>query len=186
MYTSSGYAWNHGGIWPDMQDIWAAYAGPGVRHLGIDTTTWSDQTDMRPTIMALTGLHDDYAVDGRVLVEDLQPDAVPQALRAHRSTVLALGQVYKQILGSDGQFAEATLAASTKALNSGSASDDSTYTRIENALTALDRARDILTDQISGQLLGAAFDHRPIDEGRARLLIAGGRLLLAAAQALGR
>lgn len=184
VYTSSGYAWNHGGIWPDMQNIWAGYVGPGVRNRGLDTRTWSDQTDMRPTVLALAGLHDDYAVDGRVLVEDLKPSALPQSLRAHHATVLTLGQVYKQILAADGQFAQDTLAASTKALTSGSAGDDSRYTRTEDALNALDTARNLLADRIGSQLLGAAFDGRPVDERSAQALIFGAELLLVAAHAL--
>ncbi|MEO8889410.1 MAG: hypothetical protein ABI429_09035 [Jatrophihabitantaceae bacterium] len=186
VYTSQGYAWNHGGLWPDMQDIWSAYAGPGVSARGTDRTTWADQTDTRPTLLALAGLHDDYPVDGRVLVEDLAPRALPRSLRAHRSTLLALGRVYKQVLAADGQFAEDTLTASTRALNSGSASNDRTYTQIEKALTVLDAARDRLADQMSTQLLGAAFQGRPINESRARRLITEGTLLLLAAKVLAR
>jgi hypothetical protein len=184
VYTSQGFAWNHGGIWPDMQDIWSAYAGPGISARGIDHTTWADQTDMRPTIMALTGLHDDYPVDGRVLIEDLSPSALPASLRAHRRALLALGRVYKQILASDGQFAEATLAASTRAVASGSAAHDRTYRRVEAALTRLDSLRDRLADQMAHQLLGAAFRHQGINPSRASTLVSRGRRLLRAARAL--
>ena len=178
VYTSSGYAWNHGGIWPDMQDIWSAYAGPGIKARGVDRSTWSDQTDMRPTELALVGLHDDYRVDGRVLVEELRRAALPQALRRHRSVLRRLGRVYKQILGSDASFAEATLAASTRALESGSAGGDATYDRIENALVALDARRDSVASAMSAQLLGAAFGARPVDPGRAADLVRAGRKLI--------
>jgi hypothetical protein len=33
---------------------------------GVDSSTFADETDMRPTILALTGLEDDYQSDGRV------------------------------------------------------------------------------------------------------------------------
>ncbi|PZS03612.1 MAG: hypothetical protein DLM56_08520 [Pseudonocardiales bacterium] len=184
VYTSAGYAFNHGGIWPDMQDIWAGYAGPGIRPRGTDHTTWTDQVDTRPTLLALAGLHDDYPGDGRVLVEITAPSALPASLRAHHETVLRLGRVYKQLLASDGQFAEDTLAASTRALRSGSATGDRTYTRIEAALTALDTLRNLLTGGISEQLLGAAFHGRPVDERRAHAQLVEGYLLLAAARAL--
>jgi hypothetical protein len=182
VYTSSGFAWNHGGIWPDMQDIWSAYAGPGVAARGVDRKTWSDQTDTRPTVLALTGLHDDYPVDGRVLIEELSPSAIPRALRAHRHDVLRLGRVYKQLLGSDGKFAELTLAASTSAL----AGSDRHYSRIEAALSALDALRNRVTARMSDALLGAAFAGRRVDPHQARDLVDRGHALIRAARALAR
>jgi hypothetical protein len=184
VFTTSRFAYNHGGIWPDMQNIWSAYAGPGIAARGTDATTWTDQVDTRPTLLALAGLRDDYAVDGRVLVEIASPSALPPALRAHSQTVLRLGQAYKQILAADGHFAEDTLAASTKALSSGSATDDQTYTRLSAALSALDAWRDRLADQIADQLLGAAFHDKPVGPGRAATLTAEANVLLAAARAL--
>lgn len=184
VFTSSGFAWNHGGIWPDMQNIWSAYVGPGIERRGVDTSTWTDQVDTRPTLLALAGLSDDYAGDGRVLVEITNPSALPSALRAHSQAVLELGQVYKQVLGADGQFAEDTLAASTKALASGSGSDDHTYAAIEAALQGLNAARDRLADQIAGQLLGAAFHDQPVNQGKATALTAAAQALLAEAHAL--
>ncbi|PZS13463.1 MAG: hypothetical protein DLM57_16620 [Pseudonocardiales bacterium] len=183
VYTTARFAYNHGGIWPDMHGIWSAYAGPGVRARGTDSSTWADQTDMRPTILALTGLHDDYAVDGRVLVEGLSPNALPRALREHRSDVLALGQVYKQILAATGQFAQDTLKASTRALTSDSA-NDRTYRLLESALSALGQWRDRLASQIGDQLLGAAFHDRSVDPHRSLALVWEAKLLLAAAHAL--
>jgi hypothetical protein len=94
---------------------------PGIAARGTDTTTWTDQVDARPTLLSLAGLRDDYPVDGRVLTEITVPSALPSALRVNRAAVLRLGQVYKQILASDGQFADDTLAASTRAIGSGSA-----------------------------------------------------------------
>ena len=186
VYTSSGYAWNHGGIWPDMQTIWSAFAGPGIAARGVDRSTWSDQTDTRPTLLALTGLHDDYRVDGRVLVEEIAPWALPRALRGDRAGLLALGRVYKQLLASDGAFAEATLAASTRGLAGGSAGDDSCYTRIENALSALGGQRDAVTAEMSEALLGAAFGGRRFRPWQAYRLVHEGRELLERAWRLAR
>ncbi|HWD56417.1 MAG TPA: hypothetical protein VG346_14925 [Acidimicrobiales bacterium] len=36
------------------------------------TGTWVDETDIRPMLMYLTGLRDDYEHDGRVIIEILQ------------------------------------------------------------------------------------------------------------------
>lgn len=184
VFTSSGFAWNHGGIWPDMQNIWSAYVGPGVSARGIDRSTWTDQTDMRPTMLALLGLRDDYAVDGRVLIEDVSSRALPRSLQAHRKQLLALGRVYKQLLAADGAFAEDTLAASTRALKSGSSGHDDVYTRIENALVALDSQRNSLTATMAHALLSAAFGGRTIDSHRARDLTRRGDRLLDRAASL--
>jgi hypothetical protein len=179
--TSQGFAWNHGGLWPDMQTIWSAYVGPGVRPRGVDLSTWADQTDARPTVLALTGLHDDYLVDGRVLVEVLAPSALPASLTAHAQSVRRLGELYKQILAADGRFAYDTLAASTHAVSSW---NDGRYTDLENRLAALGHQRNQIADEIRGQLLGAAFDGRPVDERAAQALERQAQQLLDSARRL--
>jgi hypothetical protein len=184
VYTSSGFAWNHGGIWPDMANIWSAYVGPGISRRGTDSTTWTDQTDMRPTLLALTGLRDDYPVDGRVLVEDIAPSALPDALRPGRSAVLALGAAYKQIEAADGAFAKSTLAASTHALTSGDPSQDATYTSVESRLAALGARRDQLAGEIRAQLLGAAFGNTPVNARTAAALTGAAANLLRDASSL--
>jgi hypothetical protein len=182
-FTSSGFAWNHGTITADQTTIWLGLAGPGVRNLGVDRTTFADQTDVRPTELALVGLRDQYQVDGRVLIEDLKPSALPSTLRS-TPQIVRLGQLYKQIMACEGSFALDTLAASTRALNSGTSTDDSTYASIENQLTSLDNRRDQVAARIGAALLGAAFDHRRISPGTAAALSAEASALLAAAHHL--
>jgi hypothetical protein len=183
---SQGFAWNHGGLWPDMQDIFSAYVGPGVRARGMDRRTFADQTDTRPTLLALAGLKDDYKGDGRVLVEELAPRVLSPALRAHRGQILRLGRLYKRILAPTAGFAMHTLAASTKALRSGNTANDHRYQRIEAALTRLDGVRDRLANQTGSALLGAAFHNRRIQPQQARSLIRRARSLLTAARHLAR
>src|SRR5262245_58281623 len=60
-------------------------------------STWTDHTNVRPTMLSLLGLHDDYVDDGRVLVEGLDPKATPHGLVAHRETVRRLGDVAGRI-----------------------------------------------------------------------------------------
>ncbi len=175
------FAWNHGGIEADMTGIWLGLVGPGVRHLGVDTSTWSDQTDLRPTVLSLAGLRDDYPVDGRVLTEDLTRSAVPAGLRS--GDLVTLGAVYKQLLAGPGQFGIDTLTASTRALSS---TDESLYASIEGRLQAMGSSRDALTAQMRQVLLGAAFGHQRPAPGAVRRLIGQGRGLLAAAHALAR
>ncbi len=184
VYTSQGYAWDHGGMWSDMQTIWSSYAGPGVSARGLDDTTWSDQTDNRPTVLALTGLRDDYRTDGRVLIEDLAPEALPVTLRAHREQLMKLSRVYKQILASNSQFAQDTLAVSTRAVASGSSTEDQTYAQLEASLVQLNDQRDSIAGQINEALQGAAFDNQQLDPRQAASLQAQAEALLASAHAL--
>jgi len=41
------FAWNHGGIAPEIANTWIGLVGPGVRNLRQDDTTWTDHTDLR-------------------------------------------------------------------------------------------------------------------------------------------
>ena len=157
-------------------------AGPGVKHLGLDgqapstgpnsagpnsgqvvvpnsgtTGTWVDETDIRPTLMYLTGLKDDYEHDGRVISEVLADPN--RALSA--PAVTSLGACYKQLNSSVGQFGNFTLKASTAAVESSSVGDGE-YKTINAALTGLDRLRDALALRIKGELEAAAFGDQPV------------------------
>ncbi|TWE11857.1 hypothetical protein [Rudaeicoccus suwonensis] len=153
VYTSQGYAWNHGGDWSDMQDIWAGYVGPGISARGTNTT-FTDQVDMRPTIMTLTGLRDSYQVDGVPLLPIISPKVLSPQVRAHEKQLIALSAAYKQLTAPTGQFAMATLKMSTAALTSTSPGD-STYINTEKTLTGLCFARDSLAQQMEASILGA-------------------------------
>ena len=72
--ANPGFAWNHGDIQQEIGNTWVGFVGPGVANNGIDPTTWTDHTNVRPTMMALTGLKDDYEQDGHVLVQALTPE----------------------------------------------------------------------------------------------------------------
>jgi hypothetical protein len=182
VFTSSGFAWNHGGLFPDMQTIWLGLVGPGVRNRGVDTSTWADQVDLRPTLMALTGLHDDYRVDGRVLTQELNSRNLPWSLRVDQGTLTRLGTAYKQILAVDGQFGLTTLAASTHGIASNTPGD-AQYLATEQALTKLDQRRDRLAGQTQNVLLGAEFGNHPVSPF-ANVLVAQANQLLADANHL--
>jgi hypothetical protein len=177
------FAWNHGGIQPEIATTWAGIVGPGVRNNG-DDSTWVDHTDIRPTMLDLVGLGDSYVHDGRVLIDQLDAWAVPQTLIAHRETLRRLGEVYKQLNAPFGSFGMDTLKASTKAVESGSATDDSTYTTIADRIASLTTSRDALASQIRAALDGAAFGSAPIDEQQAKSWISAANDLLAQAAAL--
>jgi arylsulfatase A-like enzyme len=71
---------------------WAALVGPGVKPDKDGTNVFTDHTDLRPTLLSLVGLEDDYDHDGRAIFEimthnDPLPD--PRAARnggAHGSS----------------------------------------------------------------------------------------------------
>jgi hypothetical protein len=163
--VNPGFAWNHGDFQHEIANTWVGMVGPGVQDAGLDPSTWTDHTNVRPTMLALLGLHDDYLNDGRVLVEGLDTKATPHALVAHRETVRRLGDAYEQLNAAFGDFALETLQASTAAIAS---SDESTYNRIEDAIASLTQRRDALAGDIKSQLAAAAFDAQDLDEGQAK------------------
>jgi hypothetical protein len=181
-YQTTGYAWDHGAYAAEINTNYVGFVGPGVRHLGLDGPAanagatssgpdsglitvadthfpgpWVDETDIRPTIMYLTGLRDDYEHDGRVITQIL---ADPNSALS-QPHVTALGECYKQLNSSVGQFAAFTLTASTNAIESTSPGD-STFKRVDGAIRQLEVARDALAGQIKGELEAAAFDDTPI------------------------
>jgi predicted transcriptional regulator len=182
--TNQSFAWNHGDIQDEIASTWVGMVGPGVKNEP-DYTGWTDHTDVRPTMLTLLGLKDDYQTDGRAVVEPLFDWAVPQTLRAHRETLLRLGAVYKQLTASFGTFAMDTLKASTRGLASGSSSDDSTYTQIDNAIRSLTARRDALMAQIRTGLNDAEFSGQALDEQQAKGWIDDAQALLNEAAALG-
>jgi hypothetical protein len=180
---NTGFAYNHGDYAAEINTNWVGFAGPGVQNLGVDgpqpadgpnsagpdsgqvtvpgsntTGTWVDETDIRPTIMYLAGLRDDYEHDGRVITQILtDPNSA-----LSQPGVAALGACYKQLNSSVGQFGTDTLIASTAAIESSSAGDG-TYLRVQHALGVLDKARDQLAGEIKGELEAAAFDNVTIN-----------------------
>jgi hypothetical protein len=94
-----------------------------------------------------------------------------------------LARTYKQLNAPFGQFAMATLKASTKALASND-SGDATYTSIEGKIQSLTTRRDALAAEIKGALNGAEFKGQPINTLTALSLILRGNILLAEANHL--
>ena len=198
---NSAYAWNHGYYSPNIDVTWAAFAGRGVAAHGVNgprpaqgneandpnstrtvpqasrTGTYVDEVDLRPTLLHLAGLRDDYPTDGAVVADVLS--------RPTRSlcTVGRLAAAYRQLNSSVGKFGTGTLIASTNALKSGSASHDATYTHVERALTRLADRRDRLATRIKAVLAHAAAGHR-VARSTARTLTRRAHRLIAAARQL--
>jgi hypothetical protein len=168
------FAYDHGYYSPNIDVTWVGMAGPGVKVRGVDgpqpvdgnqahdpnanntvpqastSGTWVEETDIRPTMLYLVGLKDDYESDGHVITQALT--TVPRALAD--TAELAAG--YDQINSSVGQFATDTLIADTKALASGSSSDDSAFATEQATLQTLAGDRDAAAQSIKDTLNAAA------------------------------
>jgi hypothetical protein len=179
-WSHATFAWNHGGYTPDIVRVWAGVVGPGVKQRG-DDATWVDHTDLRPTILALSGLSDDYRHDGRVITEILHAKAVPRSLRAHRATLERLGAAYKQINAPLGRFGLDVIEINDAAVR---ATDEARYARLAAALQQLGADRNRLAHRMGTLLEQAAFGNHSINERQAKRLIAEAKALLARADAL--
>ncbi|HEV7662612.1 MAG TPA: hypothetical protein VGQ62_03685, partial [Chloroflexota bacterium] len=178
---SPGSAWNHGDVAPDINTTWLGLAGPGVRRGGVDGRTWADHTDVRPTVLALTGLHDRYPSDGRVLFETIDDTVLPPAVVDQRALLTALGRDYKRINAPVGELGLSTLAAATQAL------EGSSHARLLQTDTALDalsaRRADVATRMLT-RLEAAAFAGQRVDPNEVAALQAEAESLLTDARAL--
>jgi hypothetical protein len=173
--VGTGFAWNHGDIQPEIARTFIGIAGPGVQNLGVTSSFFSDHVDVRPTIMFLSGLTDDYQHDGRVLMELIAPQTLSHGLHAHHETILRLGQMYKQINAPFGELAMATLKISTHALQS---SSDSTYTQLEGQIATWTTQRNNVASQMKVLLAGAEFGGQQINEQQAKSLISQAQSLI--------
>ena len=177
-------SWNHGDIQPEIGRTFIGIAGPGVKKLGVTEPRdfFTDHVDVRPTMMYLTGLNDDYKHDGRVILELLDHQSLSPNLNEQLDTLVALGQVYKQINAPFGDLARHALKVSTYGITSNS-SGDVVYTKLENRIANWTARRDALAAQIKTMLEAAQFEGQPVSGFQAWYLIAQGQELLFEADA---
>ena len=200
--VNSSFAYNHGYYSPNIDVTWSSFAGPGVAARGIDGPTpeqsneaqdpnsentvpeasrqgtWAEEVDLRPTMLWLLGLRDDYTSDGSVISQVL----------AHPTPALtdaaALAAAYQQINSSVGALSTATLQADSQALASGSASDDTQYADTQAALQKIADRRDRLATEMKDALARAAAGQM-LNHGTSTSLIAQARNLLRMADQIG-
>ncbi|MFL5914401.1 MAG: hypothetical protein ACJ752_02010 [Gaiellaceae bacterium] len=187
---NNGFAYDHGYYSPNINITWVGMVGPGVVNNQVDgpgptggneaqdpnsantvpeastNGTWVEETDIRPTLLYLVGLHDDYQSDGHVITQALSdPMATLQATED-------LAKGYDQINSSVGQLATDTLIADSNALATGSSSDDSAYEDVQAALQQLADDRDTAAAPIKKVLTNAANgimpSHGQLTSGLAR------------------
>ncbi len=176
---NTGFAYDHGYYSPNIDITWAGMVGPGVAVRGVDgpgptggnessdpnsthtvpqastNGTWVEETDYRPTLLYLAGLSDDYPSDGHVITQALSSPS------SSIDAVAALAAGYDQINSSVGQFATDTLLAESRALASGSATDDTAYTDEQTTLQQLADDRDAAAATIKATLAKAAAGQMP-------------------------
>jgi hypothetical protein len=174
VFQNPSFAWNHGDVQQEIVTNFLAIAGPGVRRTGIENTLFSDHTDIRPTMLALLGLSDDYVPDGRVLIEKFDNQAQRAVLQHERRTYTRLARAFKQINAPVGELGLKTLALATTAIKG----DDAGYAGWLTFIDELTSARDALTAEIKAELNAAVFGGKGLDGDRAEQLLRRADLLL--------
>jgi hypothetical protein len=182
--VNRNFTWSHGDVQSDITTTWLGMVGPGIKHKGRDDITWSDHADIRPTMMLLLGLKDDYMHDGRALVENMAGYAIPDAIKMNESSFLSLSNAYKKINAPLGQLSLDTLKISTQALKSNSLGDK-TYNNLENQLVNFTEQRDAIKNQMIKLLVDAEFEGKAIDPQKAQALITQANMLLDQVRRLG-
>lgn len=155
------FAWNHGDVQRQITRTWFGIAGPGVRRLGRYDAVFSDHTDVRPTVMALLGLQDDYQHDGRVLAEWIEPHALPDGIRDRQENYVELANIYKQLNAPLGSLGRNSLVYANRAITG----NDAKYMQYLNTIAGITSQRDSLAKSIKTALENAAFANQPIGEG---------------------
>jgi hypothetical protein len=200
--VDDAFAWNHGDYAAEIDSNYVGFAGPGVQHLGLDGSgpadgpnsagqnsgqtevvdlnlrgPWTDETDIEPTELYLLGLHADYLPDGRVITQ-----IVANPNRALRDPLVThLGETYKQLNSSVGEFGAYTLTASTNAIES-KTPGDAEFATVNRDLALLDQQRDRLANAIKTELYNAENRGTPVPSAGAQL--AAAKLIIAAAKEL--
>jgi hypothetical protein len=165
--VNPGFAWNHGGVAPEINNTYLAFAGPGIKNKRVTDSVWSDHTDIRPTILSLVGLKDDYQSEGRVLAEHLHPWALPEGVQDSGDEFVELASAFKRINAPVGELGLASLKISTAALSG----DEATYNELEGRLQLITDLRDDLAAKMLDRLTDAEFHGKHISNGDEHLLV---------------
>ena len=169
-----GFAWNHGDFQPQITNTWLGIAGPGVQNLGATGAFFSDHTDIRPTLMSLTGLNDDYAHDGRTLIEIMQDKALPPALVGHRASFSQLAAIYKAVNAPLGSVGVRSLADATAAIEG----SDGAYLGFQAELKTFTNERNSIAGHMSQMMEASEFSGAPFNDIGAQVEATLGQTLL--------
>jgi hypothetical protein len=126
--------------------------------------------DIRPTLLALTGLRDSYLHDGRVISEALQAAAEPPGIRNAVAAYESVAASLKQLDAPVGKLGILSLSAATRALASDSAGDGA-YRLFLARIQGFSERRDSVADRMLRALDDAAFAGRSLDSGTAAAMV---------------
>lgn len=169
------FVWNHGDFQREIVRTWLGIVGPGVKNLGETDRLFTDHADIRPTILSLANLTDDYVHDGRVLFEIMRENVRPLAFREKVGLASRLAEAFKAINAPTGPLGIKTLTGlSTRAL----LADDGNYALLEAKINNLTGLRNYIAGRMIAILEAAAFSGAPINEWEAIGLTWEARLLL--------
>jgi arylsulfatase A-like enzyme len=161
VFVGPGFAWNHGDFQQQITRTWVAMVGPGVKPLGRDDEVFTDHADVRPTIMALLGLKDDYVHEGRVVAEWMLDHALPDGIGDARENFIELAQLFKQLDAPKGELGRASLVWSNRSVTAA----DKVYADYLKRIGDITEDRNELASQIKTVLNNAEFHNQPVDEG---------------------
>ena len=150
----------------NRQDV-AWHGGPGIKNKGVDDDVWSDHTDIRPTMLSLSGLKDDYQSEGRVLAEELHNWALPDGVSDSSDEFTELAQAYKRINAPNAELGRESLRISTRAL----AGNDDRYSDLETKIAGITSIRDLLAGEMLERLEDAEFNGKKISEWEEQKLV---------------
>jgi len=176
--SDATYAWNHAYGDLDRARGWLGLVGPGVPVQGQRSDIWSDQTDIRPTVLSLLSLSDSYRSDGRLLTEFLSADALPATVRA-ASDFTHFATLYKDLNAPLGSVGRDSLIATTQATR---LEADHAYDHAFAALSAYAQRRARIASQIQAMLDDTSFHNIPFNSAQASALSREAEGLIAAAQ----
>jgi hypothetical protein len=163
------FNWNHGDIAPEINTTWLGLVGPDVKNLGVTGQLWTDHSDIRPTLLALTGLQEDYIHQGR---------PISQVMTETRQDLNRLADVYKQINAPVGQLSLDSVAFATRATLSNSAGDQ-TYIDADAQIAAWTSERNALAAKMIALLDTTAPGYTNHNDRNVHDLVSQGQQLLA-------
>jgi hypothetical protein len=172
------FNWNHGDLAPEINVTWLGMVGPGVARLGVDNKVWTDHADIRPTIMSLIGLRDDYSHQGRVITQIMGENGEGESRLQQDEGLNELGAIWKQINAPVGQLSLDSLVFATRATLSGTDTSDGAYVAADAKIASWTTRRNALSRQIESVLEGAEFRGREASEDRVNSLIERAQNLL--------
>jgi hypothetical protein len=175
VYEAPAYAWNHGGFQSRIATTWLGMVGPGVKTMGTDTATWTDHVDIRPTMLELAHLSDDYQHDGRVISEELESSVLPVNIETNLAAFQELGAVYKQLTAPFGEVGVDSLVYATPNVTT---TDPNAHAAYLSTIQAFTSQRNTLAASIRSYLENAEFSSGPFDSHTAHSFVASAKALI--------